>query len=72
MMIFVVEKSHFYTEEYDLTDVVMYFDSLEKAKKYVLDTYDITISELGEFEILEADDDDLGEIHIGITAHHLY
>lgn len=71
MNIFCVEKSTFYTEEYDLSDVVIVYDSFEKAAAHIKREYNVTINEVGDFEQI-TDDDELGEIHIGIVLRHVY
>lgn len=70
MEIFSVEKSTFYTEEYSLSDIVVIFDSFEKAVKYVQDEFKVTIGEVGEFEQI-SDDEELGEIYIGIVLREV-
>lgn len=70
MEIFSVEKSTFYTEEYSLSDIVVMFDSFEKAVKYVQDEFKVTIGEVGEFEQI-SDDEELGEIYIGIVLREV-
>lgn len=70
MEIFSVEKSTFYTEEYSLSDIVVMFDSFEKAVKYVQEKFKVTIGEVGEFEQI-SEDEELGEIYIGIVLREV-
>lgn len=66
MIIFAVQEIDFYTEEYDNEKIRKLFLNLDDAIKYVKTTYDIEISNVNTCETYIEDDEERGEISVGI------
>lgn len=66
MKVYSVQESDFYTEEYDTTKIKKLFLSYDAAVKYVKDKYNIVIEKLGDFELYIEDDEDIGEVFVGV------